>query len=264
VAVDQTDGSVWAADEFEAKLRHFDAHGALLGVLDDLAPFYRLACGGAGGSLWALSRSGRALYRIDPAGAVLDILTIEGDGSLRDLDVDPTDGTAWVTDGGGAIRHFGPGAALGALEMSGTSPFAASVDPMGRGLWVSDPNHGLVSFFQRTLSAWQQVAIAGFGGIPREVAARLGPAAERQAWVVDLNGSVALVEVDVDQLTGAVMARTEAIGSPRAALAAPDRSCYLIEGSSGRIVHLNVAGEIEARLAALYSPRQLALWWRSR
>jgi len=254
IAVDPSDGTVWAADEYDARLWHFDRDGSVILVRDDLAPLFRLAAGGADGTLWALSRETRVLYRLNAAAEVLDSASVPDAGTLRDLDTDPSDGSAWVTDALGAVWQFVPGMEPVPVVTSGSSSsFAIAFDPDGRGFWLSHPNTGELDFWER-LPVWHELVVPAGVAIPREVAPRVGPGGEVQAWVVDLTGSLALVEP-----TG-VIARTAAIASPLAPLAAPDGSCYVIEGGTGSILHVSAAGAIDHRLATLLAPRALAIW----
>jgi DNA-binding beta-propeller fold protein YncE len=144
VAVDPSDGSVWATTG--ASLMHVSASGSTLLQVDGFSTPLSVAVSPKDGSVWLVDAGNGVSEAGDPGGPAVLHLSASGTVLVKDTSFSypwavatgSSDGSVWVADTAGSVSHLGSDGS----ELWGgndfVTPVGLAVNPSDGSCWVAD------------------------------------------------------------------------------------------------------------------------------
>lgn len=244
IAVDVTDGAVWATEPFDGRARIFTVLGAPLATFPAGASPNALAVDPTSASAWVCDEVGGGVVRFNRSGnqqANAGQFDNPQDVAIR------SGGGAFVVDAGvGTITPIDAGGNRGTPIALGGDPRRVAVDALDGSLWVS------------RFAANEVVHLSSAGAVISRTPVAGGPYAidldelRNRVWVgVDLADAV----IALDRATGAEIRRVNGIPRPRG-LSVADRTgeVWVAAIESGEIVRISSDGAVQWRKTGFDAP----------
>ncbi|MGH7726756.1 MAG: hypothetical protein ACREOU_15120 [Candidatus Eiseniibacteriota bacterium] len=248
LAVDPSDGALWATEPLDGRIKIFDTDGSPLAVFGGPVQPNAIAVDALSGTAWVCDEFANVAQRFDRSGGVQATTAVLGQPS----DVAPTGaGDVWIVDQGGdtgpgqVLRVTASGAALTTLPV-GSDPRRVAVDLLDGSIWVSRFDAGEIQHLSPTGAELHRI-----GGLQGPYAIDIDEF--RNIVWVGLDGANAVLALN--RGTGATIRTVTGIARPRG-VAVVDRTgeVWIASISEGEVVRLASDGTVLGRIGGFEAP----------